>query len=54
MIPLVGAEAGGILGRDDHLVADAALLHPLAEPGLRFFILVVVRAGWVLEQQLGL
>lgn len=43
---LVGAEAGGILGREDDLVTDTALFHPLAQPALGFFILVVVCAGW--------
>lgn len=34
--------AGGELGRNDHLVADAAACHPLADPYLRLLILVVV------------
>ena len=39
----VGAlEVSGELGRDDHLVAVASLLHPIADPHLGFFVLVVV------------
>lgn len=36
------AEDGGVLGGDDHLVADAALPHPLADPDLGLLVLVVV------------
>lgn len=35
-------EVGGELGGNDHLVSDAAFLHPLANPFLRLFELIVV------------
>lgn len=34
---------GGVFGRDNHLLAVLARLHPLADPFLRFLALVVVR-----------
>jgi hypothetical protein len=37
-------EACGELGGQDNLVAYATLLHPLADPGLRLLVLVVVGA----------
>jgi len=37
-------EAGGKLGGDDHFMAYASLLHPLADPGLGLLVLVVVCA----------
>lgn len=39
---VVGSVARGILGREDDLVPNTALFHPLAQPGLRVFILVIV------------
>lgn len=42
VVALVGAPRRRELGRDDHLVAHAALLHPFADPLLGFFVLVVI------------
>lgn len=42
LVAEAGVEVGRVLGGDDHLVADAAFLHPLADPLLRLLILVVV------------
>jgi hypothetical protein len=39
---LEGAVVCGELGRDDHLVATAAVGHPLADPFLRLVVLVAV------------
>lgn len=44
-LSLGSAEAGRELGRNDHLISVALLLHPFAKPLLRLFILVVVCPG---------
>jgi hypothetical protein len=38
----------GELGRHNHLMANTTLLHPLADPGLGLFVLVVIGAVFLL------
>ena len=42
---MAGAVAGGVFGGDDHLISVAAFLHPVADPLLGLFGLVVVGSG---------
>ena len=39
----VGPVSGGELRGDDHFISTIALGHPLSNPGLRLFILIVAR-----------